>query len=130
MRQDLTVNQGETWSFVYTHKDAAGSLINLTGYTARMMVKAAYVDGFQAYFSTGSDANGGSISLGGSAATVTLAMTADQSARLVDNASLVLVPEDKNPILVYRYDLELVSAAGVVTRVLEGRFILRREVTA
>lgn len=125
-RQDLTVYQGETWSFVYTHL-SGGSPVNLTGYSARMMVKAAYADGFIAYLTTGPDANGGSIALGGVAGTITLSMTDAQSAAL--GSSIYCVPVGDDPTLFFRYDLEIVSPAGAVTKVLEGRFLTRREVT-
>lgn len=125
-RQDLTVNQGETWSFTHTHL-SGGSPVNLTGYSARAMVKAAYADGFLAFFSTGPDANGGTIALGGPAGTITLAMTAAQSAAF--GSGLACLPLGDDPTLIFRYDLEIVAPGGAVTKVLEGRFLLRREVT-
>jgi hypothetical protein len=132
-RQDLIVYQGQTFSFVYTKKNAAGSAVDLTGYTARMKVKDTYNGVEQARLTTGADADGGSITLGGALGTVTLAMTADQSAALASEisvASVMLTSLDLNkPEKVYLYDLELVSGAGVVTRELEGRFVVRREIT-
>lgn len=127
-RQDLTVHQGETWAFTHTHI-SGGSPVNLTGYTARMRVKASFADGFLAYLSTGADASGGTITLGGALGTITLAMTASESSILAAG-SLALPVSAEDPTLFFRYDLEIISPAGVVTRVLEGRFILRREVTA
>lgn len=135
-RQDLIVRQGETWSFVWTKRDTAGVAVDLTGYTARMAVKHSYSGSSEAHLSTGDDARGGSISLGGGDGTVTLAMTAAQSAVLASGVDSVLSAlwgepaETDGPTVVYRYDLELVSGAGAVTRELEGRFIVHREVTA
>lgn len=132
-RQDIRINQGETWSYVYTHRDGAGSAIDLTGYSARMAVKASYEDGSIAYLSTGSDAEGGTIVLGGMLGTVTMSMSADQTTNLTDANLYGFLPPDKRKKyerdVSYIYDLELVSGAGVVTRVLEGRCIVHREVT-
>lgn len=136
LRQDLIAYQGETWSFVYTKRDSSGAAVSLTGYTARMSIKDAYNGALEAYFSTGSDADGGTITLGGAAGTVTLSMTAAQSAALageLNALSSVLLRGERDttkPSATYLYDLELISGAGVVTRELEGRFVVRREVTA
>lgn len=132
-RQDFTVYQGQTWSYVYTKRDDAGDPVDLTGYTARMTVKDAYNGISQAKFSTGADADGGTIALGGAAGTITLSMTATQAGALASEisvASILLTSLDlSKPSKTYLYDLELVSGAGVVTRELEGRFIVRREIT-
>jgi hypothetical protein len=125
-RQDLTIRQGQTWTFVYTHRPG-GVLADLTGYSARMGIKPDFNGAFVAYLSTGSDAIGGSIALGGAAGTVTLTMTGDESASLASDTSLLLV-EDVST-MIFRHDLELVSPAGVVTRALEGRVIVQRGVS-
>ena len=129
--------RGEDWSFVYTHKDAAGALIDLTGYTARMAVRPTLNSSLAAYLSTGSDAVNGSIALGGVAGTVTLSMTAADSAKMADEFATVIAEfiEDKRAVVSedktvkYIYDLELVSGAGAVTRALQGCFYVNREVT-
>ncbi len=128
IRQDDHVRQGETWTHTHVHRTAAG-IVNLTGYTARMMVKAGFRDSSQAYLSTGSDTQGGSIVLGGSAGTIIRSMSAAQTEALADSAVLIPTEEVCDPTLIYRYDLEITSPAGVVTRVLEGRFFLHRGVT-
>lgn len=133
-RQDLIVYQGETFSFVWTKRDSSGAAVNLTGYTARMKAKDAYNGATQASLTTEADSPDGTITLGGAAGTVTLAMTAAQTAALASEisvASLMLTSLDQSkPQKAYIYDLELISGAGVVTRELEGRFVVRREVTA
>jgi len=55
------------------------------------------------------------ITLGGATGEVTLSVTATVMAS---------VPADK-----YVYDLELVSATGVVSRLVQGNFVVRGEVT-
>lgn len=126
-RQDLHIRQGETWSFVWT-KTSGGSAVDLTGYEARMAIRRCVGGALEAYLSSEGDADGGTITLGGAAGTVTLAMTATESGALGAAASWPWAErhEDRET---YRYDLELVSAAGAVTRELEGRVILSREVT-
>jgi hypothetical protein len=129
-RQDLIVRQGETWSFTWT-KLSAGAAVNLTGYSARMSVKPRLGGAADAYLSDGSDADGGTITLGGALGTVVLAMTAAQTAALAQAVTGYV--EDVcavcGPKVVFMYDLETVSGAGVVTRELEGRFIVWRGVT-
>jgi hypothetical protein len=132
-RQDLIIHQGETWSFVWTKRDGSGVAVDLTGYTARMRVKDTYNGVQQVYLTSGTDSQGGSITLGGSAGTVTLSMTADQSAALASEVNMVSVLlsslEMNKPQKTYLYDLELVSGAGAVARELEGRVVVRREIT-
>jgi tRNA threonylcarbamoyladenosine modification (KEOPS) complex Pcc1 subunit len=55
------------------------------------------------------------ISLGGTAGTVTLTIAATDTANLTPG--------------LYVYDLELVSGAGVVSRIIEGNFKVKAEVT-
>lgn len=132
-RQDLIIRQGETWSFVWTKRDSAGAAVDLTGYSARMAIKDCYNGAQQAYLSTGADARGGSIALGGAAGTVTMSMTAAQAADLAGVLNqLALAPHSIDysaPTVTWIYDLELVSPAGVVTRDLQGRVRIEREVT-
>ena len=134
-RLDLIIRQGETWALGYTKRDSAGAAVDLTGYTARMAIRDRVGGTLQAYLSTGADADGGTITLGGAAGTVALAMTATESS---DLASSTVDIEDAmfsygiklvEPIVVFVYDLELISAAGAVTRELEGRVEVQRQVT-
>lgn len=86
--------------------------VNLTGYTARLHARAALADVATLFELT--TENGG-IVLGGIAGTIRLLIT--------DLATSALSFEKGV------YDLELVSGAGVVTRLLEGRVLLSKEVT-
>jgi len=61
-----------------------------------------------------STASGG-ISIDGPNGTITLSRTAVQTAALAWNEAV--------------YDLEIVSGGGVVTRIMQGKMILSREVT-
>lgn len=129
IRQDIHIDQGETWSFTYTHA-SGGSPVDLTGYTARMAVRDVIGGAIYAYLSTGADADGGTITLGGALGTVTLSMTAAETTSLDDLPEILqpLVPQ-KGRVRKLIYDVEIVSGAGTVTRILEGQVVLNREVT-
>jgi len=96
--------------------DDAGTVPqNLTGYTARMKVKAK--DGG----STILDSSAGDITLtlGGTAGTVEIGITAAKTASLNPTAKDALF-----------YDLELVDGSGFVTRLLKGSVTVDAEATS
>ncbi len=95
--------QGATYSRVLTWRDSSSVLVNLTGYTAEMDVRTSSRD----LVVTLTTANG-RISLGGSAGTITLTLSATETAALAPGC--------------YLYDLLLTSGGGVVTRLVEGAF--------
>lgn len=130
LRQNLRIDEGTTYSFVHTHRDSTGAAIDLTGYTARMSIKRKYNAAIQAFLSTGSDANGGTLTLGGAAGTITIDMTATETDALVDDVELesLLSGEKAEQIEVFIYDLEIISGA-TVTRVIQGKLFLHRAVT-
>ncbi len=132
MRHDIHIQQGADWSFVYTHKDSSGSVLDVTGYSARASIKIGFGSSNMAYLSSGSDANGGTITVGGTDGKITMSMTAEQTAALLDNALDVLSENYVAPtgqFLKARYQLELLSPAGTVTRPLEGNAMIDREIT-
>lgn len=110
---DLTHFVGKTINFSLTFKDG-GVPINLTGYTARMQVRDA-VDASTviASFTT----ENGRITLGGSAGTIALTMSA------VDSVTAFTSVGEKV------YDLEVVSGGGIVYLVASGKFTVVGEVT-
>jgi hypothetical protein len=110
---DIDLEQGSTYSTVFTYTDSNGAAVNLTGFTARMQVRSVYsIDGPAISLTTNA---GGGIALGGAAGTVTVTVAATVSANLVP----------KN----YVYDIELVSAGGVVTKLIRGKMKVLPEVT-
>lgn len=109
-QHNFTMNQGETFSKVITWKDSAGTLIDLTGYTARMYLRRRIGDPTPALMLT---TENGRITLGGAAGTVTLTISADDTALLES---------------LYIYDLELVLTT-VVKRLLQGIITIDPEVT-
>jgi hypothetical protein len=117
---NFAAEQGATFNPVLTYKDSSGSLVNLTGYTARMQVR----ENFQAprVLIDMTTENGG-ITLGGSAGTLALLVTATVMASLhVPNTG------SSPPVATFYYDLELVNGS-LVTRLMQGQFKVTGEVT-
>jgi hypothetical protein len=110
---DLNCYQGANFDYNLTWQ-TAGTAVNLTGYSARMQVRDSYDAGTAVVSLTA----GTGITLGGTAGTILLELSATQTAAL-----------DGTPNIQYIYDLEVVSGAGYVTRLVEGRFYVYPEVT-
>lgn len=109
---NLNIEQGATFTRTITWKDSTGAAINLTGYTARMQIRER-VESSTALVSL---TNSSGITLGGAAGTVVITVTA----ALTD-----ALPNMKKGV----YDLELVSAGGIVTRLLQGEVVVSPQVT-
>jgi tRNA threonylcarbamoyladenosine modification (KEOPS) complex Pcc1 subunit len=96
------LSRARPYSQVITYKES-GVAINLVGYTARMQVRST-LESAEALIEL-TTANG-RIALGGSAGTITLTISATDTAALTAGRGV--------------YDLELVSGSGIVTRLLQG----------
>jgi hypothetical protein len=107
----IVVEQGATFHMDFTIYVDDTTVWNLTGYSARMQVRAS-VESVDVILSA---TNSNYITLGGTAGTVDLDLPAS-------------VTEDL-PAGRFVYDFELVSAGGEVWRVLEGSFVVDPEVT-
>ncbi len=110
-QHDFTLLQGATLDKSFTFQ-SAGSPVNLTGYTARMQLRAT-VDAVSPLLDM-TNANG-KIILGSGTGNIRLLVSATDTAAL--NFSTAV------------YDLELVTAGGVVRRLLRGTVTLDKEVT-
>jgi len=110
-KYNFTIEQGATFDELLIYKDDSGALVDLTGYSARMQVRVKITDA-QTLISLTDTAG---ITLGGATGTIHLFISD------IDTAAL--------PITNAVYDLELVDATGVVTRLLEGAVSLSPEVT-
>ena len=107
------IEQGATFQQILTLKDSAGAVINLTGYTgAEMDLRLDQYDSSTVVTLT--TANGG-ITNGGSAGTLTLLISATDTANLTPGDGV--------------YDLELTDANGKVDRLLEGTYSIRGNVS-
>ena len=111
-RYDIMIEQGATFSLPISYKDSTGSVVDLVagdGYTARMMIKESA--GGTAIISLTSSSG---ITLASSGNNIVIEISATDTAAMdFDNAV---------------YDLEIVSGTEV-TRVLEGKVKLSREIT-
>ena len=108
---DILIEQGATFSQLVTYKES-GVAINLTGYTARMQVRATLESASTLVELTTANSR---IALGGTAGTITLTISATDTAALTSGRGV--------------YDLELVSGSGIVTRLLQGVATISRNVT-
>jgi hypothetical protein len=108
---DFTIEQGATFNLLLTWK-INDTLVNLTGYTARLQARVDVEDSELILSLT--TANGG-ITLGGAAGTISLDQTATQTTLL--------------PAGTYVYDLELIASNSTVTRLVQGELLVSPEVT-
>lgn len=114
---DMIVDQGATVNTVFTIKNSARSALDITGYVARMQVRRfdgttrdpspTVIAEYTSY--------DGYLIIGDSAGTVTL---------LIPPAEMAAYEPGS-----YVYDLEVESSLGETTRIVQGKFIVRAEVT-
>ena len=103
------IEQGATFGQTLTLKDSSDTLVNLTGYSSAEMDLRDTPDA-SATILTLTTANN-RIALGGTAGTVTLSISAADTANMAVGDG--------------HYDLEIVNSAGNVYRILEGTFSVR-----
>lgn len=108
---DFCIPAGATFLRVIRYK-ADGANVNLTGYTARMQIRPTAASATTTLSLT---TENGRIALGGTAGTITLSISATDTAAITAGR--------------YVYDLELVSAGGIVTRLLQGVVTVSANVT-
>lgn len=110
-RHDITIEQGATFQLSLIWKDSDAVPIDITGYTARMQVRRRHTsDTTMLEFTSAA----GDITLGGAAGTIVVSADAPLTGETARSAV---------------YDIELVSPAGVITRLLEGDVTITPEVT-
>lgn len=111
-RYDMTIFQGASFDRILTWRVGTPAVaVNLTGYTARMQLRSTPSATSAPLELTTAN---GRIALGGAAGTITLTLTAAQTAGI--------------PAGQYAYDLELVNGSDV-TRLVEGFVTVDAEVT-
>lgn len=117
---NFTVEQGTTMDIKLVWKDPAGTVVPITGYSARMQVRATQSSGtILAEFKTDDD-------------TIKLGPADGEIHILADDTETTgwSWPVPTGQIGAQGvYDLEMVSGAGVVTRLIEGTITLDPEVT-
>ena len=105
--------QGATFGQTLTLKDSSDTVINLTGYTAVEMDLRENPESSSvvATLTTGNSR----AALGGAAGTITLSMSATDTANLTAGDGV--------------YDLEITNSSGTVTRLLQGTYTVRRNIS-
>lgn len=117
---NIVAEQGATWQpNPLILRDGAGTLIDLTGYAAELLVKERYDS--ETNLLQLNTSNGG-ITLGGAAGTVAPLATATQMAD-IDVATLTGVPPSRRCV----HTLTLTLGATVI-RLLQGTFTITRKV--
>jgi hypothetical protein len=111
-KYDFVIRQGSTWSQKVVWKDPLGAPVNLSGYTARMQIRPVVQSPTVLVELT---TQNGRIALGGANGEITLTLAASITEAIQATSGV--------------YDLELVSAGGIVTAILEGSVTFPREVT-
>ena len=107
---NIRCDQGSTLRRVITVTQSDGTPVDLTGYGARMQVRRR-ITSTDALLDLNTEDGG--IELGGEDGTITISISASQTAEVARSGV---------------YDLELVNGA-TVTKILRGQFILQPEVT-
>lgn len=103
--------QGATLERVITYTDSLDEIINITSYTAKMQVRTTAASGTVILELT--DTSG--ITINGAAGTLTLLVDASTMSAIAANT--------------YVYDLEITAPSNKVTRLIEGKFVVKAEVT-
>jgi hypothetical protein len=110
-RYNFTCPQGTTFDTTLTWK-IDNTPVDISGYSARLQVRETHTA--TDYVVNLTDLNGG-ITLGGSAGTIDLYISADDTANFITGDHV--------------YDLEVIAGNSAVTRLIEGRFNVTPEVT-
>lgn len=108
---DRMIEQGASWRLLLLW-NGDSSPINLTGYTARMQIRKSATSSAALLELTTENSR---ITLGGVAGTITLTLTAADTAAITWTSGV--------------YDLELVDSGGGVRRLIQGAVRVSREVT-
>jgi hypothetical protein len=104
---NITIDQGSAFDSTIDVEDASGNAANLSGYTARGQIRKTYASSTAVDFSA-------SI-LNATAGTIRITLDGTQTAAMKAGR--------------YVYDVEIVSSAGIITRVVEGQVEITPRVT-
>ncbi len=108
-RYNITAYQGATYDLSLSWS-IGGTAVNLTNYTAAMQVRTSYDSTTPVLSLT----NGSGITLGGTAGTIDISVSATTMGAIVAGQ--------------YLYDLEL-NSGSAVTRLVQGNFSIEAQVT-
>lgn len=123
-RYNFVVEQGTQHEVTLRYKLSSGSYQNLTGYRVRMAVKDHITDTTFVYRASSSASDDS-----GHLEHFTIS---DQSNQSTVGAFVLTIPTSTTEAFTFGqgvYDLELVDSGGVVTRLLEGKFKVKPQVS-
>lgn len=109
-REDLLIPQGATYRHVFAYVDSANAPVDITGYTARMQIRATISATAKLYESAGGD-----FVINGVAGEVILTIASATTTAWTWATGV--------------YDIEIVSPLGEVTRLIKGKVKVDPEVT-
>ena len=109
---NFALEQGATLLKPIIYKDSTGAVVNLTGFSARMQIRRSVSDDEVLLNMTSTNGKIQIVPLEGK---ITLIFSAADTAQLDFSKA--------------KYDLEVVSGDGSVTRLLQGEIMLSKEVT-
>lgn len=114
---NLKINQGETFRYTLIWKDSNEVLIDLTGAAARMQVRDSHDSPtvLLSFSSNPADNPDGTLTMGGAAGTIEIYLSAAKTATVTWLSAV--------------YDLEVIETNGDVTRLIEGKISVTKEVT-
>ena len=109
---NFVIDQGANWFVTFVYKDSTGTAINLAGYTAALQIRDTYEDSTTDLSLTSPS---GGITITAATGTIAVTATAAQTGAIAAGS--------------YVYDLEITSATGIVTRLVQGRISVSPQVT-
>ena len=116
----FTIEQGTTFTRIFKYKDEDGNPVDLTGYDVRMQIRSTYDSATLASLTSGSG-------------DFVLSVPPDAAEGVTDKNQIKLTISASHTAAYTfdqaLYDIELESGTGVVTRLLQGKIKLSREVT-
>ena len=113
LQGELEIKQGATYQLGLYYVTNAGAAIDISGYSARMTLRSDYEATTSLLDLTSTPAAG--LVITGASGLVTVTITSTQTAALAAGP--------------FVWDIEIVSAGGVVTRMAGGVGVISREVT-
>tara|TARA_R110000737_G_scaffold51736_1_gene73227 strand:+ start:96 stop:473 length:378 start_codon:yes stop_codon:yes gene_type:complete len=117
----FTIEQGTTFTRIFKYKDEDGNPVDLTGYDVRMQIRSTYDSATLASLTSGS----GDFVLSVPIDAISPHTTTKNQIKLTISATNTAAYNFDQAL----YDIELESETGVVTRLLQGKIKLSREVT-
>ena len=118
-KYSFTIEQGSTVDFVIVYKDSLGIPVNLSTYNSKMQIRLTYGSAPIVTLSSSLNADGTGLNMSNAASGAIEIYIASCTSSMLNFDTAI-------------YDLDIISGSGdcpVVTRILEGKVKLSKEVT-